>query len=115
MEELDCATTPLARSPISLERAEQVAGLFKALADPVRLRLLGIVPSHENREACVCALTSAFDLTQPTISHHLRLLREASVVECQRRGSWVYYRAVPATLAALAEIITPPHTRTRAY
>ncbi len=81
--------------------------MFKALADPVRLRLLSIVASHPGGEACVCDLSSAFDLTQPTVSHHLRVLREAGLLECERRGTWVYYRVVPTALAQLSAVLGP--------
>ncbi len=83
------------------QEAAQVAPLLKALADPVRLRLMSIVLSHTNREACVCDLVPAFDLAQPTISHHLKVLHDAGLLDRERRGTWVYYRARPQTLAAL--------------
>jgi len=81
--------------------------MFKALGDPVRLRLLSIIASHDGGEACVCDLTPAFDLTQPTISHHLRVLREAGLLSCERRGTWVYYSVVPPALVQLAAVLTP--------
>ncbi len=81
--------------------------MFKALGDPVRLRLVSMVASHNGGEACVCDLTPAFDLSQPTISHHLRVLREAGLLECERRGTWVFYRVVPAVLAELAAVLGP--------
>ncbi len=81
--------------------------MFKALGDPVRLRLVSMVASHEGGEACVCDLTPAFDVSPPTISHHLRVLREAGLLECERRGTWVFYQVVPAALARLAAVLTP--------
>jgi ArsR family transcriptional regulator len=93
--------------PLTADWAGDLARMFKALADPVRLRLLSIVASHPGGEACVCDLSSAFDLTQPTISHHLRVLREAGLLECERRGTWVYYRVVPTALAQLAAVLGP--------
>ena len=78
-----------------------------ALADPVRLRLLSLIGTHEGGSPCVCDLTVAFDLTAPTISHHLKVLREAGLITSQRRGTWIYYRVVPAALASLAELFTP--------
>ncbi len=81
--------------------------MFKALGDPVRLRLLSIVASQPGGEACVCDLTSAFDLSQPTISHHLKVLRETGLLECERRGTWVFYWVVPAALAQLAAVLGP--------
>ncbi len=98
---------PLADEPLTTDWAGDLARMFKALADPVRLRLLSIVASHPGGEACVCDLSSAFDLTQPTISHHLRVLREAGLLECERRGTWVYYRVVPTALAQLAAVLGP--------
>ena len=96
---------PLSREPLSAEQAAQVAPLLKALADPVRLRLMSLVASHPGGEACVCDLNEAFDLTQPTISHHLRVLHEAGLLGREKRGVWVYYRARTQALASLAMLI----------
>ena len=78
--------------PLTAEPAERIAPLLKALADPVRLRLLSLVASHADGEACVCDLNDAFDLSQPTISHHLKVLHEAGLLDREKRGVWVYYR-----------------------
>ena len=75
--------------------AADLARVFKALADPVRLRLLSLIASHAGGEACVCDLTGASTLPQPTISHHLQVLREAGLIDCERRGTWVYYWVLP--------------------
>jgi ArsR family transcriptional regulator len=99
---------PLSAEPLSQAQAEQVAPLLKALADPVRLRLMSLVASHPGGEACVCDLNDAFDLTQPTISHHLKVLREAGLIDSERRGTWVYYRVVPAALERIAALLTVP-------
>ena len=96
---------PLTTTPLSMEQAEQVAPLLKALADPVRLRLLSLVASRDEGEACICDLNAAFDLTQPTISHHMRVLHEAGLVDRDKRGVWVYYRVRPQALASLAALI----------
>jgi ArsR family transcriptional regulator len=96
---------PLAREPIGAEQAEQVAPMLKALADPVRLRLLSLVASHVDGEACVCDLNDAFDLSQPTISHHLKVLHEAGLLDREKRGVWVYYRARAEALASLGALI----------
>jgi len=96
---------PLTAEPLTMEQAGQVAPLLKALADPVRLRLLSLVASHEGGEACICDLNAAFDLTQPTISHHMRVLHEAGLVDREKRGVWVYYRVRPQALASLAALI----------
>jgi ArsR family transcriptional regulator len=96
--------TPLGRDAMSAPQAESVAGLLKALADPVRLRLMSLIAASE--ETCVCELTDTFDVSQPTISHHLRVLREAGLVESERRGTWVYYWARPVALDALGGLFT---------
>lgn len=96
---------PLAAQPLTTEQAEQVAPLMKALADPVRLRLMSLIASHDGGEACVCDLNDAFDLSQPTISHHLKVLNEAGLVDRDRRGVWVYYRVRPQALAAIGVLI----------
>ena len=99
---------PLAQEPLSAEQAQQVAPLLKALADPVRLRLMSLVASHPGGEACVCDLTGAFDLSQPTISHHMKVLHEAGLVDRDKRGVWVYYRVRPQALASLGALIGCP-------
>ena len=99
---------PLSSEPLSLEQAERVAPLMKALADPVRLRLMSLIASHEGGEACVCDLNEAFDLSQPTISHHLKVLHEAGLLDRDKRGVWVYYRARTQALAALGVLIGCP-------
>ena len=100
--------TPLTAQPLSMEQAEQVAPLLKALADPVRLRLMSLVASHEGGEACICDLTGAFDLSQPTISHHMKVLHDAGLVYRDKRGVWVYYQVRPHVLASLAALIGCP-------
>jgi ArsR family transcriptional regulator, arsenate/arsenite/antimonite-responsive transcriptional repressor len=101
---------PLAAEPMSPAQAESVAPLLKALADPVRLRLMSLVASHPGGEACVCDLTGEFDLSQPTISHHLKVLHEAGLLDREKRGVWVYYRARTEALASLATLISAPET-----
>ncbi|MEU6236865.1 metalloregulator ArsR/SmtB family transcription factor [Kitasatospora sp. NPDC047058] len=100
--------TPLAREPLGEEAAADLAKMFKALSDPVRLRLLSLIASHEGGEACVCDLTGPFDVSQPTISHHLKVLREAGLVGSERRGTWVYYWVRPAALAKLSALLQAP-------
>jgi len=99
---------PLVREPIGEAAATGLAQVFKALGDPVRLRLLSLIGAHQGGEVCVCDLTSAFDLTQPTISHHLKVLREAGIITSERRGTWVYYRLVPAALERMASLLSVP-------
>ncbi|GLY01958.1 MULTISPECIES: metalloregulator ArsR/SmtB family transcription factor [Actinoplanes] len=98
----------LLHGSLDATRAGELAGVFKALGDPVRLRLLSMIASAEGGEACVCDLGAVFSLTGPTISHHLRILREAGLVDASRRGTWVYYRLVPGALTALAGLLDPP-------
>ena len=98
--------TPLAREPMSAEQATQVMPLLKAIADPARLRLLSLVLSHEGGEACVCDLTPYFDLSQPTISHHLKVLHESGLLDREKRGTWVFYKARPQAMTALGSLFT---------
>src|SRR3954469_236608 len=107
VETVACCS-PLAREPMTGDQAARVAALLKALADPVRLQLLSLVASHEGGEACVCDLNEAFDLSQPTISHHMKVLHEAGLVDRAKRGVWVYSRARPQALASLAALIGCP-------
>ncbi|WP_328622596.1 ArsR/SmtB family transcription factor [Streptomyces sp. NBC_00354] len=100
--------SPMVREPLGEEAAADLAKTFKALADPVRLRLLSLIASHEGGEACVCDLTGPFDVSQPTISHHLKVLREAGLVGSERRGTWVYYWLLPAALARLSSLFEAP-------
>jgi ArsR family transcriptional regulator, arsenate/arsenite/antimonite-responsive transcriptional repressor len=96
---------PLLQEPLSIEQAEGIAPLLKALADPVRLRLLSLVASHGDGEACVCDLTDAFQLSQPTISHHLKVLHEIGLLDRAKRGVWVYYRVRADALRDLGALI----------
>jgi ArsR family transcriptional regulator len=98
-------SSPLTSTALTAEQAERIAPLLKALAVPVRLRLLSLVAAHEDGEACVCNLHDAFDLSQPTISHHLKVLHQAGLLERSKRGVWVYYRVHRAALADLAALI----------
>ncbi|EWT01565.1 ArsR family transcriptional regulator [Intrasporangium oryzae NRRL B-24470] len=101
---------PLNREPLSQEAAERIVPMLKALADPVRLRLLSLVASHEGGEACVCDLNDAFELSQPTISHHLKVLHGAGLLEREKRGVWVYYRSSPSAMSSLAALISDTTT-----
>jgi ArsR family transcriptional regulator, arsenate/arsenite/antimonite-responsive transcriptional repressor len=98
--------SPMTSEPLPAEEADKLARMFKALGDPIRLRLLSLIASHPGGEACVCELTgTGFAVTGPTISHHLRVLREAGLIEGQRRGTWIYYRPLPEALGALAAVL----------
>lgn len=97
--------SPLIREPLTEDWAGDLAKMFKALGDPVRLRLLSLVASHAGGEACVCDISDSFDLSQPTISHHLKVLRQAGLLDCERRGTWVYYWVIPAALQQLSAVL----------
>ena len=97
---------PLLREPISASQAVDLARLLKALADPTRLRLVSMVAAHEGAEACVCDLTEPLGLTQPTVSHHLKILVDAGIFTRDKRGVWAFYRLVPAALDALSAILS---------
>src|ERR1700742_5182599 len=94
---VDCCT-PLDRQPLSAAAAAELAVVLKALAEPTRLRLLSLMAAHADGEACVCDLSEPIELTQPTVSHHLKVLHDAGLVTRERRGTWVYYKTVPERL-----------------
>lgn len=103
-ESVACCS-PLLSRPMTEDQAERIAPLLKAIADPVRLRLLSLVAAHEGGEACVCDLNDAFDLSQPTISHHLKVLHEVGLLDRSKRGVWVYYRVHADALSDLATLL----------
>ncbi len=98
---------PLAREPLAPGGAHELALLFKAVADPMRLRLLSLIACHDGGESCVCDLTEAFDVTAPTVSYHLKILREAGLISSERRGTWVYYRINPGVMARMSAVLVP--------
>jgi ArsR family transcriptional regulator, arsenate/arsenite/antimonite-responsive transcriptional repressor len=102
----DECCTPLLRQPITASQAADLARMFKALADPTRLRLVSMVAAHEGGEACVCELTERLGLTQPTISHHLKILVDAGIFTRDKRGVWAYYALVPAAMDALSAVLS---------
>jgi ArsR family transcriptional regulator len=102
-----CEVASLLREPLSAEAAAELAFRLKALADPARLRLMSLVASHEGGEACVCDVSVGIQLSQPTISHHLKVLRTAGLLTAERRGSWVYYRVVSNALQQLSLALGP--------
>ena len=110
----DCCA-PLLREPLTPGQAADLARTLKALADPTRLRLVSMVAAHEGGEACVCDLTEPLGLTQPTISHHLKILMDAGIFTRDKRGVWAYYALQPAALQALAAVLgdTPPAAQGR--
>lgn len=99
---------PLTGEPLGEEAAAGLAQIFKALGDPVRLRLVSLIGAHQGGQVCVCELNTAFSLTQPTISHHLKVLREAGIIDGERRGTWVYYWLEPAVLERMSALLAPP-------
>jgi ArsR family transcriptional regulator len=101
---------PLVCEPLNATQATELAPLFKAIADPVRLRLLSLIACHQGGEACVCDLTGAFELTAPTISHHLKVLKQAGLIDSERRGTWVYYWINAAALQRLSTVLGPRQT-----
>ena len=102
---LSTSCPPLLAGPLGVEEAEGLAGALKVLADPARLRLLSLIQSQPSGAACVCTHTEPLDLTQPTISHHLKVLLDAGLVEREQRGSWAFFRVVPDQLRALRELL----------
>ncbi|TLS46948.1 helix-turn-helix transcriptional regulator [Streptomyces montanus] len=96
---------PLTERPLTAGEAERTAAMFKALGDPVRLRLFSLVASHEGGEACVCDISDV-GVSQPTVSHHLKKLKAAGLLTSERRGTWVYYRVEPGVLAAMGQLLT---------
>lgn len=96
--------TPLVRDALGADEASALAATLKAIADPARLRLLSLIAAHDGGEACVCDLTQPLGLTQPTVSHHLRVLVEAGLLTREKRGVWAFYTLVPGALDALAEL-----------
>jgi ArsR family transcriptional regulator, arsenate/arsenite/antimonite-responsive transcriptional repressor len=103
----DCCS-PVVRQVIKPDEAAVLAAGFKALSDPARLRLISLVAAHAGQEACVCDLTEPVGLSQPTVSHHLKLLVDAGILAREQRGKWAYYKLVPDTLNTLAGLIASP-------
>jgi ArsR family transcriptional regulator len=99
------ACPPLLARPLDAGEAAGLAQALKAIADPARLRLLSLIQAQPSGEACVCHLTKPLGLTQPTVSHHLKVLLDAGLVEREQRGSWAYFRVVPDQLRALSELL----------
>lgn len=102
---------PLTQAPLSPEQAEQLSARLKALAEPARLRLISLLAANPQGEACVCDLTGPLGLSQPTVSHHLRVLQQAGLLTREKRSTWAYYAVVPEELAAIAALLTPTPPR----
>jgi ArsR family transcriptional regulator len=102
---LTASCPPLLAGPLPADEAENLARGLKVLADPARLRLLSLIQAQPEKEACVCHLTEPLGLSQPTVSHHLKVLLEAGLVEREQRGSWAHFRVVPSQLQALRDLL----------
>jgi ArsR family transcriptional regulator len=101
----EACCSPLTAAAVSPKAAAELAPAFKALGDPVRLRLISMIASAKSGETCVCDMTESFALSGPTISHHLKVLREAGLIEGDRRGTWIWYRVLPEKVAALSQLL----------
>lgn len=99
--------SPVTGGVLSVQEAADLAGMFKALGDPTRVRLLSLIAASSTGEACICDLTGPVGLSQPTVSHHMKQLVEAGLVTRAQRGKWAYYAIVPATLRALGQALVP--------
>jgi ArsR family transcriptional regulator len=102
--DLEACCSPITGTVLDAASAKRLAAVLKALGEPTRLRLVSLIAGHEGAEACVCELTAPVGLSQPTVSHHLKILVEAGLLERAQRGKWAYYRLVPAALDALAGV-----------
>ncbi|GAB3534985.1 metalloregulator ArsR/SmtB family transcription factor [Arthrobacter tecti] len=107
-EDNEACCTPSATPGLSAARAAELSRQFKAIADPNRLRLLSLISAGKDHEACVCDLTEPLDLGQPTVSHHLRILVDAGILNREKRGVWAYYSLVPGALESLASSLADP-------
>ena len=103
---MDACCEPILESPVGRADADTLASRFRALSDPARLRLLSLIASCG--EACACDLVGDVGVSQPTVSHHLKVLYEAGLVDRERRGKWIHYRVVDGALAELSDILQPP-------
>lgn len=108
LRDLQACCSPITGDVLSADGADSLARTLKALADPARLRLLSVVAAHADREACVCDLTEPLGLSQPTVSHHLKVLMDAGFVTRSKRGTWAYYRLVDGSLDTVAALIAQP-------
>ena len=105
LRDLAACCAPITREPVSVSNAESLSRSLKALADPARLRLVSMVAAHEDAEACVCDLTEPLGLSQPTVSHHLRVLVDSGFLTRSKRGTWAYFRLVPGALDSVAALL----------
>jgi len=106
-QDLASCCSPVTGGVLDVDTAERLARVFKALGDPTRVRLLSMIAAAAGGEACICDLTEPVGLSQPTVSHHMKILAEAQLITREQRGKWAYYRLVEGTLHAVAEAIRP--------
>ncbi|NEN04360.1 winged helix-turn-helix transcriptional regulator [Diaminobutyricibacter tongyongensis] len=106
LRDLQSCCAPITRDVVSEENAASLARALKALADPARLRIVSMIAAHEDGEACVCDLTDPLGLSQPTVSHHLKVLTAAGFLTRSKRGTWAYYRIAPGSLDAVSSFIS---------
>lgn len=105
IRDLQSCCAPITREPLSRENAASLAVSLKALSDPARLRILSMVAAHADGEACVCDITEPLGLSQPTVSHHLKVLVDAGYLDRTKRGTWAYFRLVPGALDSVAGLL----------
>ncbi len=105
IRDLQSCCSPITREPLSTPNAVSLAVSLKALADPARLRIISMIAAHADAEACVCDLTEPLGLSQPTVSHHLRVLTDAGYLTRSKRGTWSYYRLVPGSLDSVSSLL----------
>lgn len=101
----DVCCVAVSRGAIEIDDAKKLATIFKALADPTRVRLISLIAASENQEACICDLIEPVGLSQPTVSHHMKLLVEAGLIEREQRGKWAFYRLVEGALESLSQVL----------
>lgn len=104
---MESCCSPVTESLLSEAEADELAGLFKVLADPARLRLLSMIATADAGEACACDLVEPLGRSQPTVSHHLAMLVDARLLTREKRGRWAWYRVVPERLAMLRDVLAP--------
>jgi ArsR family transcriptional regulator len=105
--DLAACCSPVTGGVLDVDAAERLARVFKALGDPTRVRLLSMIAAAEGGEACICDLTEPVALSQPTVSHHMKILADAQLITREQRGKWAHYRIVASTLRAVADALRP--------
>ena len=110
LQTIEACCSPLLEAPLAPEEARQLATAFKVLGDPARLRILSLIAASSADELCVCEMVEPLALTQPTVSHHLKVLHDAGLLHREKRGTWAFYRVVPERLAALRDALSAPAT-----